>query len=698
MFSAGNSLLYLAAGLLLARPAPAVDFISLDLGRISGPDWTAESVSLKLDWRAGTAAAFSLSAASISHPALPFPLENPVLSCAVGVISDYRISCQKGVLRLHHPALDSPGIPISFDWEIQDRTLHAELDEVRLAGGVMQVQVRSQGQDWSVSAQGKSLDIATARRKLAPYLPGADGLELSGKMDLTASVSGAGGRPARLQWRIDFSDSAFSSADGTYLGEGLAGRWRGALAVSAGAWQGDSGLALKEGAVLTPFAYLGVEADPVSLDARLSLDPQGLELASLDFRHPGLLEFNLAGRVSLEAEPAIERLRLQTRPLELQAVYAAYVQPTQAESLLANLEWSGRAEALLDYVAQGPQRLELRLHDVHVGEGPPPAEEGVPRRRRFALSGLEGRLVWTRGLEPEDSVLAWENGHLLEGISLGAAELDLQLQGESARLIHPAGIPVLDGRLELQVFDLFLEETGPRIEFGGALTPVSMQAFSRAMGWRPLPGKLSGGIPGARYENGVLTLEGAMLASVFNGWIIVRDLRLEDLFGVWPTLSANLELKNLDLEALSSTFSFGKITGRLEGRMDNLCLENWRPVSFDARFATPEHDDSRHRISQRAVDNISNLGGSGVAGALSRTLLGFFDEFGYERLGISCRLENGVCEMDGVEPARQGYYLVKGGGIPRIDIVGFNRRIDWELLIGKLREIIDRGAGEARVE
>jgi hypothetical protein len=68
-----------------------------------------------------------------------------------------------------------------------------------------------------------------------------------------------------------------------------------------------------------------------------------------------------------------------------------------------------------------------------------------------------------------------------------------------------------------------------------------------------------------------------------------------------------------------------------------------------------------------------------------------FEEFGYSRLGISCKLKRGVCEMGGVEPAKQGYYLVKGGGMPRIDIVGFNRRTDWEVLVEKLVEISEGG-------
>ena len=109
----------------------------------------------------------------------------------------------------------------------------------------------------------------------------------------------------------------------------------------------------------------------------------------------------------------------------------------------------------------------------------------------------------------------------------------------------------------------------------------------------------------------------------------------------------------------------------------------WRPVAFDARFATPEKDPSKHRISQRAVKSLAEIGGAGKV--LSSTLLRLFNEFSYARLGLSCRLERGVCHMGGVEPAPNGYYIVKGGGfIPRIDVIGFNERVDWNTLVDRL--------------
>ena len=36
------------------------------------------------------------------------------------------------------------------------------------------------------------------------------------------------------------------------------------------------------------------------------------------------------------------------------------------------------------------------------------------------------------------------------------------------------------------------------------------------------------------------------------------------------------------------------------------------------------------------------------------------------------------------EPAGMGYYIVKGSGLPRIDIVGSSRRINWNQLLSSI--------------
>jgi hypothetical protein len=117
-----------------------------------------------------------------------------------------------------------------------------------------------------------------------------------------------------------------------------------------------------------------------------------------------------------------------------------------------------------------------------------------------------------------------------------------------------------------------------------------------------------------------------------------------------------------------------------------LQLFGWSPVAFNARLATPKGDKSRHRISAKAVSSLSNVGGGGggVVQALQSGVLKFFDDYSYDRLGISCKLRDDVCEMSGIEPAGGGYYIVKGSGIPRIDIVGNSGRVRWSQLLSSI--------------
>ena len=141
-------------------------------------------------------------------------------------------------------------------------------------------------------------------------------------------------------------------------------------------------------------------------------------------------------------------------------------------------------------------------------------------------------------------------------------------------------------------------------------------------------------------------------------------------------LTTDVDIRGIDLDQLTSVFSFGKIEGTLEGEVRGLRLENWQPVAFDGFLQNPDKDDKPHRISQKAVDNLSAIGG-GISGALSRGFLNIFTNYSYDRLGLHCRLESGICAMQGVEDADDGFYIVTRGGLlpPWIDVKGSGNRL-----------------------
>jgi hypothetical protein len=76
---------------------------------------------------------------------------------------------------------------------------------------------------------------------------------------------------------------------------------------------------------------------------------------------------------------------------------------------------------------------------------------------------------------------------------------------------------------------------------------------------------------------------------------------------------------------------------------------------------------------------------------LSSGVARIFDSFPYAAIGLRCRLANNVCVMGGLAPdgddsAAAGYVIVRGSGIPRLTVQGFQTRVDWPVLVARLKE------------
>ena len=666
---------------LLAFDLGAVDRMEIQLGRISGEGISAEAVTLDVQWLEGESAAFSVEGESLTHPLLPFPLEQPFrLRCKRGRLDAREIRCDEGKGSITHPALASPDFDVIFNFNKITHHIELSINNMMLKQGSLNLKAHSDQGLWRAHIKGERVGVAAAGTLLKDALPWLAGHNLAGRANIQAQLEGGKQGVEKASWQLQLAKGAIEDPAGEYLAEGLIGTWSGnAGRNGTRRWQGRQQIRLNEGALLTPYFFLAPEGSPIAANFGFSYraSDRKLEVTGLDYRHKGVLELSLTAGWLLEKADKLQHLTLQTGPVKLPLLYRHYLQPILAGTLLEEVELYGEAKLRIDRTSQKRYRAELELTDAYLEEG----------KRRFAFYGVNGRLVSTSGRPTEASRLSWDGGHLLERMEFGKIDARLRLENGGLRLQKPIALPVLDGNLDIETLELQQQESGPEVAFQGAVSGISMNAFSQAVGWPLLAGQLSGTIPGVSYKKGGLQVDGEMLVRVFDGEIRVKDLHLEDLFGVLPRARANLELRNLDLEILTRTFSFGKITGRLGGHIRDLNLEGWKSVSFDARLETPEGDDSPHLISQRAVENISDLGGAGLSGAISRAFMRVLDEFKYARLGISCRLEAGVCEMGGIGPGKGGYYLVKGGGIPRIDIIGFNRQIDWDTLVNKLRDI-----------
>lgn len=660
-----------AGGLAVAVSAAALVGGSLTLAEISGPGWQARDLEMQWRWDAAERATIDLAIGRLELAGTA--LDELTLHCDGATLAGDTARCREAELAF----VTSEGVPvrgtIAIDYELASGALSVALEALDLCAGRLRGSV-AVGAGWRTELRGESLEL--------PCLARLGGLGERLRVDITGgtvdgevNVASSG---QALELDLAVTDLNFGNGDGTVAGESLAGRAVASLRRDGNAWRGTVELEADRGVIYRDPVLLEAGTTPLALRITGVADlGGGIDLEALELTQGEALR--VSGRLAVEPQAtAPTSVDVDFSSRDLDAFYVAWIQPYLIGTVLDELDLSG--------VVSGHARLGekgwavgLELDGLALVDG----------RGRFSLGGLEGSFAWG-GPEAPASRLRWKGGHVLQ-LAVGAAETEFTLRDGAIRLLRPLRQPLVDGALVVSALEADAGGgSGPRIRLEAELEPLSLEALSYAFGWPVMAGELGGKIPTLTFADDTLAVDGSLSVDVFDGSIRILEPRLERPLGPVAALEADVVVDGIDLALLTRTFPIGRIEGRLAGRIDDLLLHDWRPVRFDAEFATPPDDDSRRRISQRAVDSITSLGG--LSGALSRSALRFFDEFRYSRLGFRCRLRGTVCELGGVEPAESGYYLVKGGGLPRIDIIGHVREVDWPELIDRVKRAMEEGS------
>lgn len=303
-------------------------------------------------------------------------------------------------------------------------------------------------------------------------------------------------------------------------------------------------------------------------------------------------------------------------------------------------------------------------------------------KRKAQVDSLSGDVYWNFNSNSQDSHLQWQS-LLFAGMPVDGTTVDFNLTQDEFNLLGKHIFPVFDGSIivkEFQADSLFSESIG--MELNAAVLPISLKLITEKLNWPIMSGTISGELPGMVKKGNVITFLGVLRMTVFEGDMLIENLSLERLFGVAPVIAADVKFNGFDLSLLTETFGFGQITGKLAGEVKQLRITNWKTDRLDAHVYTVKTKGIKQTISQRAIDNISSLGG--IKGAISKTFLRFFDDFKYKKIALSCKLHNAVCQIGGLKNQENQFVIVEGGGIPKINIVGFVRTINWEEFISRL--------------
>ncbi len=662
--------------LMVAVSSPAIEQIDWESSTLQGEGWQIGDLKIALTFNEAGQLQFSAQAKQLELPKIK--LQNINLSCVDFQFASKIVSCPKGLLEFSSKALKDISTPVSFFYNTNSKKLSLTAATLSIAGGNAAIEFEYTNQQWTINSKLERVDLKKLKALLKQLAVSLPELDINGKISGKFSAQGRSNKLTKISWNLATRKLAYANKAGTQAGEELHLTSRGSARPRGKDWLAKFQLYAKSGMLFADplyFEYKPEQAQKLDIQLHWYAKQKLLDFERIDIDHAKIVNGFAAARIGFADKTTLQLLDITINQAVLPAFNTNYIQPWLAGTAWDDVETTGNLKGKLIWQASELKTLQLDFKDTAFKEA-----GGL-----FGIEALNGSIAWDVNDKPHDSILTWQSANI-HNLSLGKARLHMQSRGKQAQMMEALSIDLLDGRLHISQFDIdWSGDTGVSWKLDAVSSPISMQAFSTAIGWPELAGSLSGVIPEVEYKNSELSLGGTLLVQAFDGDITLRNLKISEPLGLVPRLWADARLEHLDLETLTKTFSFGRIEGKLQGEITDLYMEAWQPVRFDAHFETPPDDRSRHRISQKAVDSISNLGGAGVGGALSRGFLRFLEDFPYRRLGIRCRLEKGVCHMDGVAPTGDGYYLVQGRLIPpRLDMVGHESQVDWQSLVQRI--------------
>jgi hypothetical protein len=652
----------------------AIDKVSFDTELLSGKDLRIENAVVTIAKVAASNQSLTLTA---DRMVLPKPFNDIRLvniQCPKFIATAVEISCDQGRAQMTSAYWQSPKTRFSFRFTETKQII--VLSDTVLGASKLELEAEIQKRGWQLRLKADNI----GKDLLQKVLPVKALPMQTGRLRINAMVTGQLYDIRSFDITATGHDINGQSDDGKYAAEKLVLTTTIHGTKKAQLWSWQQQTKLEKGSLYADPVFLTVGDKPIVFTADgywHNLNRQ-VEINHFTYQHPDICELNGQASISYAKALFVDKASINGHSRGLQKLVAVYITPYFTEPFFKDAAISGTASAQFRFVQQQltDARVEfnqLKLMDVN---------------NTVAIGRGDGTIDWSAdAMTTKFSKLTWRQ-LTLRGIPFAPGEIEFRSQGRQIEIAKKTKFELLDGTLSVDAFSMLLKkQEEPDVSFAGSLDELSLEKLTQVMQWTPLTGNISGQIPGVNYHNKTLSLGGELLIRVFDGSIKLTGLTSAGLFSDFPRLTSQIEVDNLDLEQLTGKFEFGSITGRLSGFIKDLVLENWSPVGFFAWFGTPDDDDSAHHISQKAVNNIASIGGGGASDLLSRSFLSFFDTFRYDKIGIGCYLHNGVCQMMGLEAADEGYYLIKGGWLPRVDVLGYNPRVNWDVLVERLARV-----------
>ena len=264
----------------------------------------------------------------------------------------------------------------------------------------------------------------------------------------------------------------------------------------------------------------------------------------------------------------------------------------------------------------------------------------------------------------------------------------ISLSNNALRLHRPIHLGIFGG--EIEVGNLFwpdLLKDPKQVSFSAEAKRLRLEELTEAMNWTRFSGTLTGSIPQVQAAQNMVLTRGEIQAELFGGQLRMGKLEIDNPFSALAAIKLDAKFNGIQLEQLSQTFAFGRISGILEGSIDDLVVSAGQPSELRADIHSVDRGGEQ-RISVEALNKITVLSSGEDGGALYGGLAGFFDSFRYSKLGFKAALKNDRLTLRGVESRGDQEFLVVGSFLPpTVNIVSHTQNIAFSELLKRLERI-----------
>jgi len=484
--------------------------------------------------------------------------------------------------------------------------------------------------------------------------------------DLALDMQGEG---LQSSGDLTFVDLNYATPAGNVAGAGLDGHTRFTLDATARPSQltlngGIHGGQLQLGPVLAQ-----LPAHDVMLDLVANAERRGLAISHLHMADADALQ--LDGALSMDAKGHLQKLKLDRFQARFPAAYQRYGQPWLDELAGTGLQIAGQLDGRVDYTGESLRSFTFHTTGLDVA-----GDDG-----RIQASGVRGDLDWSAQNERPATTLGW-NQLTLRPWTSGPAQSRWRSRDGALSLQSPVVLTAWKGQTRLNRLDWRPEAAkAERLDLAADISGVDTASVSQALGWMPFAGTLDGSIASVTWTGDRYALQGALTVKAFNGTATIDHMTVQPPLSGVPSMGGNVTLQQVDLGALGDAFNFGAMTGRLDGTIDGLQLVGGSPVAFNASLLA----QGGGRISLRAANNLSVITGGSPASGLQGAVMKLFKTASYKRMGLDVSLRNGLCTLRGLDGDASGYSIVEGTGLPYLHVTGTQNRIEWPVLIRRLK-------------